>query len=187
MSVQQDDPHQGRPGRPPRPAPATAHRDLSELCRCSTTSLRSPTGEATVLRVAGEVDVSSLAVLRTALTAALDRHADHVVVDLAELRFCSVRGLTVLAEAGATAAGLGIEYAIGGAPRQANRVWALGWADTELPMRFPTAGDGVLAALAHQSERPDAVRSGAAWAPEHLRPGAPGRPGDATDAAQCPD
>ena len=150
------------------PAVAGARGDPGGSCWCSSTSLPSPTGEVIVLEVAGEVDLCSLPVLRAALAEVIGRRSDHVIVDLAEVRFCSVRGLTVLAEAGATAAGAGTAYAIGGASRLANRVWALGWPEAELPIRFPTAGAAVLAVLAHQAGRRDQVANPTRWAPRHL-------------------
>lgn len=185
MSVQRSDSQSERPVSVPRSAAAGARGDPGGGCWCSTMVLPSPTGEVIVLRVAGEVDLSSVAVLRAALSAVLAHRADHVVVDLVELRFCSVRGLAVLAEAGVTAAGQGTEYAVGGASRQAGRVWALGWAANELPIRFRTAGDGVLAALAHQAGRADRVSHRAGWTPKHLHragPPVPGRPVDTTPA-----
>lgn len=101
-----------------------------------------------MLGVAGQVDLRSLPVLRTALAEVIGRRSDHVIVDLAAVRFCSVRGLTVLAEAGATAAGAGPEYAIGGESRLVNRMWALGWPDAELPIPFPTgASEGFSATV----------------------------------------
>jgi anti-anti-sigma factor len=129
-------------------------------CSCSVTSLPSPTGEVVVLRVAGEVDLHSLPVLRAALAEVFERRSDHVVVDLVELGFCSVGGLALLAGAAATATAQGTEYGIGAASRSANRLWALGWTAAELPIRFPTAAAGVLAALAHQAGRRAQVGSG---------------------------
>ena len=132
-----------------------------------------------------------MAVLRAALSAVLARRADHVVVE--SRRVCGSAawvGLAVLVEAGTTAAGQGTEYAIGGASRQAGRVWALGWPAAAVPIRFPTAGDGVLAALAHQAGRADRVAHRAEWAPEQLRravAAVPGRPADTADAATATD
>jgi anti-anti-sigma factor len=168
MSVQQVDTSSERRDQARAPAVAGAGGDRGGSCWCSWTSPPSPTGEVIVLGVAGEVDLCSLPVLRAALAEVIGRRSDHVIVDLAEVRFCSVRGLTVLAEAGATAAGAGTEYAIGGASRLVNRVWALGWPDAELPIRFPTAGAAVLAALAHLAGRRDQVGNPARRAPKHL-------------------
>ena len=150
MSLTRRDRHSERAGQAPSSATAVAREVVGDACWYSTMS---PTGQVFVVRVGGEVDLASVQVLRAALSAALGRGPEHVVVDLAEVRFCSVAGLAVLVETGITAAGQGTGYAIGGASRQADRVWALAWSAAELPIRFRTAGDGVLAALAHQAGR----------------------------------
>ncbi len=167
MSVQQDEARAPGGARAEVTEALGARGDLVPLCSCSAMSLPSPTGEVIVLRVAGEVDLCSLPVLRAALTEVLSRRAEHVIVDLAELRFCSVRGLAVLVDAGDTANGQATNYALCGASRQANRVWALGWPDAELPIQFPSAGAAVLAALAPQAGRHDrapyAPKQAASW------------------------
>lgn len=101
-----------------------------------------------MLRVAGEVDLLTIAVLRAALTSGLARRSCHLLVDLAELTFCSVRGLTLLVEAGRTAAVQGTGYSVTGASRQANRAWTVLWPVSEVPDRYPTAAVGVAAAIA---------------------------------------
>ncbi len=163
MSVQQDEARSSGDARAEVTEALGARGDPAPLCSCSAISLRVPTGEVIVLRVAGEVDLGSLPVLRAALTEVLSRRAEHVIVDLAELRFCSVRGLAVLVDAGGTATGQATNYALCAASRQANRVWALGWSDAELPIQFPSAGAALLAALAHQAGRHDRAR----YAPKH--------------------
>lgn len=121
---------------------------VGTLCSCTAMSLTSPAGEVIVVRVTGEVDLFTISVLRDALADSLARGPCDLIVDLAAMTFCDVRGLTLLVQTGATAAGSGIGYVLAAAPDQARRVWALLWPDAELPTRVPSAAVGVLAALA---------------------------------------
>jgi hypothetical protein len=122
--------------------------DAAALCSCTATSIPAPAGEVLVLQVAGEVDLLTIAILQGALTSALARGPCHLLVDLAELTFCCVRGLSLLVEAGRTAAGHGTGYSVTAASRQANRAWTVLWPAGELPTRYPTAAAGVAAAMA---------------------------------------
>lgn len=101
-----------------------------------------------MLRVAGEVDLLTIAVLQGALTSGLARRPCHLLVDLAELTFCSVGGLGLLVQARRTAAGQGTGYSVTAASRQANRAWTVVWPVSELPTQYPTAAAGVAAAKA---------------------------------------
>lgn len=101
-----------------------------------------------MLRVAGDVDLLTIAVLQGALASGLARGPRHLLVDLAELAFCSVRGLSLLVQAGRTAAGQGTGYSVTAASRQANRAWTVLWPAGELPTQYPTAAAGVAAAMA---------------------------------------
>lgn len=130
------------------------------LCSCSTTSRSLPVGELITLRVVGEVDLSTIDDLHASLTGVLMRRPAHIVVDLAELTFCDVRGLTLLVEAGAAAAGQGTGYAVAAASRAVNRAWTLLWSADELPIRYPTAAAGTLAAMASHTERRTPTPSG---------------------------
>jgi anti-anti-sigma factor len=131
------------------------------VCSCTATSLTSPVGEVIVVRVAGEVDRFTIAVLRDALADSLARGPCDLIVDLAAMTFCDARGLTLLMQTGATAAGSGIGYALAAAPDQARRLWALLWPVAELPTRIPSAAVGVLAAMTQQVDD-DRAR----WAPK---------------------
>jgi hypothetical protein len=125
-----------------------ARVDAAALCSCTTTSIPAPAGEVLVLRVAGEVDLLTIAILQGALTSALARGPCHLLVDLAELTFCCVRGLSLLVEAGRTAAGHETGYSVTAASPQANRVWTVLWPAGELPTQYPTVATGVAAAMA---------------------------------------
>jgi anti-anti-sigma factor len=122
--------------------------DAASACSCTATSIPSPAGEVLVLRVAGEVDLLTIAVLQGALTSRLARGPCHLLVDLAELTFCSVRGLSLLVEAGRTAAEQGTGYSVTAPSRQATRAWTVLWPAGELPTQYPTAAAGVAAAIA---------------------------------------
>ncbi len=121
---------------------------MASLPICSVSSLSLATGGIVVLRVVGEIDLGSDAVLRGALNAALDQHPGHLVVDVSEMRFCSVRGMGMLVAAAATAATQGTQYAVSGAPGRVTRFWSTLWPVGQLPIQFPNAAAGVLAALA---------------------------------------
>lgn len=124
-----------------------APQALGSISVCSVSSLSLATGGIVVLRVVGDVDLGSDAVLRRALDAALDQHPGHLVVDLSELHFCSVRGMGMLVGAAAAAATHGTQYAVSGAPGRVIRFWSMLWPVGQLPIQFPTTAAGVLAAL----------------------------------------
>jgi anti-anti-sigma factor len=124
-----------------------ARGDPSVRCICSATSVTSPTGESiVVLQVAGEVDLATVDFLATALTAVLRQQPDHLIVDLAQLSFCAACGLTVLAEAGVTAAGNGTRYGVSAASRLMTHCWSRLWAEDDQPIQFPTCAAAVGAA-----------------------------------------
>jgi hypothetical protein len=125
-----------------------ARVDAAALCLCTARSIPAPAGEVRVLRVAGEVDLLTIAVLQGALTSGLARGPCHLLVDLAELTFCCVRGLSLLVQAGCTASGQGTGYSVTAASRQANRAWTVLWPAGQLPTQYPTAAAGVAAAMA---------------------------------------
>jgi anti-sigma B factor antagonist len=124
-----------------------ARVDAAALCSCTATSISAPAGEVLVLRVAGEVDLLTIAILQSALTSGLARRPRHLLVDLAELTFCCVRGLSLLVQAGCTAAGQGTGYSVTAASRQVSRAWTVLWPVSELPTQCPTAAAGVAAAM----------------------------------------
>jgi anti-sigma B factor antagonist len=151
MSVLQDDIRSEQRRWLAAPFVHEVHRarvDAAALCSCTATSIPSPAGEVLVLRVAGEVDLLTIAGLQGALTSGLARGPCHLLVDLAELTFCSVRGLSLLVQSGRTAAGQGTGYSVTAASRQTNRAWTVLWPVSELPTQYPTAAAGVAAAMA---------------------------------------
>jgi hypothetical protein len=79
------------------------------------------------------------------------------------MTFCCVGGLSLLVQAGRTAAGQGTGYSVTAASRQTDRAWTVLWPVSELPIQHPTAAAGVAAAVAEVgalARRPDAASSG---------------------------
>lgn len=125
-------PESARPvGRPLPPA---------DLCRCDLTS---PHDGIVLLRITGEIDLGSIGRVEDAVRTVLGRRPEHVVVDLAGMGFCGLRGLALLVAARATAAGLGIGLVVTGAPAQAVRVWSLLWEPAQRPPLRPDAATAV--------------------------------------------
>jgi anti-sigma B factor antagonist len=135
-----------------------APQDPATLCACTVSSVSLSAGDIVVLRVAGEIDLGTDAVLRCALDAVLDQQPAHLVVDLAELRFCSARGMSVLVAAAVSAAAHGTQYAVSGAPGRITRFWSMLWPVGQLPVQFPTTVAAVLSALADQAGPLDRTR-----------------------------
>jgi len=67
---------------------------------------------ATVLVVAGEVDMSTVQPLRTAIVQVLDRGAPELVVDLHAVTFLDSTGISVLVLGRRTATGTGARYRV---------------------------------------------------------------------------
>lgn len=111
---------------------------------CITESLPCSAGEIIVLRVDGEVDLCTLPILRAALDDSLDRHPAQLVIDLARMTFCSVRGLDLLTKTGRITTGNATGYAVSGVSPQLDRIWTLGW-DGDLPVRYPSTATALTA------------------------------------------
>ncbi len=114
-------------------------------CSCTTESVLCSAGEILVLQVAGEIDLCTLPNLQVALHGSLKRRPAHLVVDLARMTYCSVRGLDLLTEAGRTATKKATGYAVSGVPPHTARIWTLGWDDVDLPVRYRSTAAAVTA------------------------------------------
>ncbi len=125
--------------------------DAASVYSYTEASLSSPAGEIVVLRIAGEVDLSTITALQATLAGNLSRGPCHLVVDLAGLTFCSVQGAALLIEAGRIAADQGAGYTVTSAPGSVIRIWMLVWTASDLPVQYPSAAAGVLAAVAGQT------------------------------------
>jgi anti-anti-sigma factor len=94
-------------------------------CSCELAIEPGPGGDIVVLRVAGEIDMRTLPILRDALSAAADRHPADLVVDLAGVTFSCVRGFALLAEAARTAQIRETGFALSGLAPHLNRIATL--------------------------------------------------------------
>lgn len=94
-------------------------------CFCEVATELGPGGDVVLLRVAGEIDMLSLAVLRDALGVAMARQPADLVVDLAGVVFCCVRGFLLLAGGARAAQNSGIGYALSGLNPHLDRVATL--------------------------------------------------------------
>lgn len=153
MSEQQCTP--GTPEQCLAAAPGAVEAAMGVLCACGATSFSSPAGEIIVLQVAGDVDLLTLAMLQAALTDGLARRPCHLIVDVAEMTFCSGQGMALLVMAGSTATESGTAYAVTAASRHVNRIWSVLWPGRDMPDQYPAAADGVIAAMMRQPGRRD--------------------------------
>lgn len=108
-------------------------------------------GEIIVLRVMGEVDLCTIPILQAALDASLDQGPAYLVVDLARMTFCSVRGLELLTQTGRIAAERETGYAVTGVLPHIHRVWTLCWGN-DRPVRYPSTAAAVLGIQAAESD-----------------------------------
>jgi anti-anti-sigma factor len=88
-----------------------------------------PGSRILLLRFIGEIDVSAVPAVRDALAAARGAASYDVVVDLAALEFCCVRGFALLGEAAEAAASAGTGFSVSGLDPQLDRIRALVWPD----------------------------------------------------------
>jgi anti-anti-sigma factor len=114
------------------------------MCSCELDTETGPAGAILVLRVAGEIDMATLPVVQSALTAATDQRPGDLVVDLAAVSFCCVRGFALLATAARTAQADGISYALSGLPAHLDRVATLLWPEQPW-IRYRSAAAAVTA------------------------------------------
>lgn len=128
----------------------SADRGLdTTMLSCTAEPYACPGGSIVLLRVAGEIDPLTQPALHAALVAgldgALDRTVRHLVIDLAGVTFCCVRGFALLADTAAAAAatGTGTGYAISGMPAHLQRYARLLWADQAPIPRYRSAAVAV--------------------------------------------
>lgn len=109
----------------PAPTPGRDH-DPGTYCACTAQTWAGPGGDIVVLAVAGEIDLLTYPVLHDALNTALfgtvDQPPCDLVVDLAAVTFCCIRGYVLLTETAHTAAATDTGYALSGLPRQLHRL-----------------------------------------------------------------
>ena len=105
-----------------------------------------------MLRLAGEVDLTTFTVLDAALEDVLDRRPDHLIIDLTELVFCSARGLTAIARSARAAAAAGTSCSMSAASPMIARLWPHFWHDGDAPPIHRTTAAAVLTASALQAD-----------------------------------
>jgi anti-anti-sigma regulatory factor len=134
----------------------TLHPDIDGLAAGSVLSgaiesSQCAASEIIVLRVVGEVDLCTIPILHAALDASLDQRPAYLVVDLARMTFCSVRGLDLLTQTGRIAAAAATGYAVTGVLPRINRVWTLCWGD-DCPVRYRSTAAAFLGIQAAESD-----------------------------------
>jgi anti-anti-sigma factor len=118
------------------------------MCSLQLDTELGPAGPILVLGVAGEIDLLTLPVLQHALdavlNAAVDQQPGDLVVDLAGVGFCCVRGFAVLAAAATTAHTNGTGYALSGVHPHLDRIATLLWPEQPC-LRYRSTGAAVTA------------------------------------------
>jgi anti-sigma B factor antagonist len=93
-----------------------------------------------VVELRGELDVTTVPMLRPALHALLDGKAQHIILDLAELTFIDSSALTAIVIADRRARQLGVTIALAAAQRIVARVIGITGLDRHFPV-YPTVAD----------------------------------------------
>lgn len=141
------------PGAGDEPDVATVARNGHRApCSCEAVPVPGDGEEIVVLRLAGEIDLVGYPMLAEALAGSLRAAPRHLVVDLAAVTFCGVRGFCMLGDAAATAAVGGTAYAISGIRGGLDHIAVLLWEDTG-PTRYRTEAGAVTAIRAGRAER----------------------------------
>jgi anti-anti-sigma regulatory factor len=103
------------------------------------------TGQAVVVRLTGEADLSTLRGLVTLLEAIAEDRPAAIVIDATHLAFCNMATARALVGATERAAGVGSIVGVAGMPATMERVFTLGW--SAVPMRRWASVEVALASL----------------------------------------
>lgn len=114
--------------------------------RCATSTLSSADSEIVLFCMAGELDRFTIPAMQRQLAECLAASPRHLVVDISELSFCSIWGLDLLVQTKRAAEQTATNYAVSGAPAQADRLWRRLWPASDLPTCHPTAAGAILVA-----------------------------------------
>lgn len=128
----------------PPPLVAGAMSGPATACSCGIDTATGPAGPILVLRVAGEIDLLTRSLVRTALDAALDQTPHDLLVDVAGVGFCCVRGFELLADTAHAARAAGIGFALSGLSRHLDRVLGLLWPEDQF-VRYRSVAAAVTA------------------------------------------
>jgi len=94
----------------------------------------------TVVELCGELDVTTVPILRPALHALLDGKTPRIILDLAELTFIDSSALTAIVIADRRARQLGVTLALAAPQRIVARVISITGLDRHFPV-YPTVAD----------------------------------------------
>ncbi|MDQ2706251.1 MAG: STAS domain-containing protein [Actinomycetota bacterium] len=100
-------------------------------------------GDIVVLRLVGELDLSTDPLLREALDAVNARAPAYLVIDLAEVGFCGAGQLRQLADTHTDTLVNGVGFALCGLSRSQSRACAVVWGRDYLPRCYPSARDAI--------------------------------------------
>lgn len=130
--------------------------DPARACSCEIHVEDGPTGPIFVLSVAGEIDSLTIPTVQTAMTNSLATVWRHrpgdLVVDLAGVGFCCVRGFHVLADAEYAARAAGMSFALSGLNDHLQRIVTLLWPAGRL-LSYRSAAAAVTAVRIDQTYR----------------------------------
>lgn len=128
-----------------RPHSLAAHpSDPAVTCWCGLDTETGPAGPILVLRVAGEIDMLTVPLVRTALRTAQEQAPGDLVVDLAGVTFCCVRGFALLADAAHAALAAGTRLAVSGLNDHLDRITTILWLDEPM-VRYRSVAAAVTA------------------------------------------
>lgn len=111
-----------------------------------------PAGNIVVLRLAGEIDLLTIAAARAALVEAVALRPADLVIDLAAVTFCCVRGFALLAATAHDARSSGICCAVSGMLPHVDRVASMLWPE-QLCVRYRSVAAAVTAIRIDQTYR----------------------------------
>lgn len=140
-------------------SPETSGDTSATVVSCTAQSWPGLGGRIVVLRVVGEIDLITYSTVQAALDAglfgAVDRPTSRLVVDLAGVTFCGVRGFALLAQTAAVAAANGTGYALSGCSVHLERWWRIleaihPWPGINAVARYVSTASAVIANLADQ-------------------------------------
>ncbi|MFP5072750.1 STAS domain-containing protein [Pseudonocardia nantongensis] len=109
-------------------------------------------GTILVLRMAGEIDLSTQRGMQSALRAGLHARPRHLLVDLSRVGFCGVRAFSMLNQSARTAAEHQIDYALCGLSVHLERVATTLWGSAG-PNRHRSTAEAVTMLRAAHAQR----------------------------------
>ncbi|MHA6623149.1 STAS domain-containing protein [Pseudonocardia sp. DLS-67] len=127
-------------------------RDSAMPFECEPAVESGPAGNIVVLRLAGEIDLLTIPTVRAALVEAVAQRPADLVIDLAAVSFCCVRGFALLAATAHDAQSSGICCAVSGMRPHLDRVASMLWPE-QLCVRIRSVAAAVAAIRIDQTYR----------------------------------